>query len=270
MQNSHTRSSTFRRCRRRYYWQYVLGYRQPPSPGQLTGSVGHECLAYFYKNGADEKAARQAELLAIELVEKKGGSDTNLNDVGMALKRYWPLALKDHFEVLAVEHKFELQIGTHRHIGFIDAVVRAPDGVVYAMEHKFHKQVSVEHLSNDPQCSTYLLGGQEFGVQAVLYNVIRVTHGPKAKDQPVVRQVATRSDEYLQRFAREVEIQTDEQDHFERLEPQRRAELAYPNPTKDCSWDCTFYAACQEFSYDGTTSILQTFPRSFRRGPAAG
>jgi cellulose biosynthesis protein BcsQ len=126
------------------------------------------------------------------------------------------------------------------------------------MEHKFNKQVSVSHIDLDPQMSLYMLAAWEMGIEArgILFNVIRVAEGGIAAKEPVVRRQVYRNQEGLALIKAEISIQMDEMREFH--EGNGRV---FRNPTKDCSWDCGFFATCLSMNDDGdAASALARVP----------
>ena len=259
---SHSSMSTWRRCRMRYKWSYIDNYAPPSGIGQLRGSAGHAALGEWYGNGQDDDAAIQAaaDLYTIAESERNQslGDDWDLLD--MILRRYfdWARANDNFQEIISIEQKFEIKIGGIPVIGYIDGVVRSHNGSIWLLEHKFNKQVSVSHIDLDPQMSLYLLASYSLGidVKGILYNVIRVAEKGKASVNPVERRMVYRNIEGLQFIEKETYLQLEEMVKFH-----AEGGIVYRNPTRDCSWDCSFYNVCASLNDNGDAqSVLNSIP----------
>lgn len=258
MKASHSRLATWRRCRRKYMFGYGLGYVQPGGIGQLVGRVGHEVLAFWYINHRSRIADPAAIDLAKQRCDDLGIPPDDAARLLNALPRYFEYAREhDDFTVLAIEHEFTIDLeDEHQLHGIIDLVVEYPDGTRAVLEHKFNQQVTMTHLGLDPQPTIYMLGAEEFGVSHVVYNVVRVSTGKKAMEDPVVRQVVRRSPEYMYQFKQELSLQMHEVEAWH-ADPQRLAK-AYANPMHDCSWSCGFFNACHAFAEGGDLTELSS------------
>lgn len=266
---SHTSMSCWRRCRYQFYLKYVEGYRMKQSFGQMTGASGHVALAYWYKQDDHIKNTQQDDK-AIDVAWQsycKSWLDLGLpvdntyfEPAEAALRRYFPLAREEDkkWKVLATELNFDVKLGKHSLIGFIDLVVET-NKQVWLVEHKFNKQVSTQHLDLDPQVSTYLLASTIAGYKpiGVIYNIIRTSGGPTAIKQPFVRTMLYRNPEGLQSKANEMNGQMDEMDSF-----LTNGGIIYRNETHDCHWDCTYYDVCLSITDNGSPDeVLEKMER---------
>jgi hypothetical protein len=90
---------------------------------------------------------------------------------------------------------------TFRRGGKIDAIVRAPNGDVYVMEHKTSSEdigpgsVYYQRLTLDPQCSMYMNGARDLGLQpaGVIYDVIGKPGLKPLKATPVEQRKYTKA-----------------------------------------------------------------------------
>lgn len=262
---SHSSMSTYRRCRYRYFLSYILDYVTPSGLGQNRGSVGHAGLAKWYGLGCDEEADSAAMAVASQMycdkeIETGESLEEDWQLMSIILPRYfdWARANDNFAEILSLEQKFEVKIGDHTVIGYIDGVVKTNAGSIWLLEHKFNKTVSTNHIDLDPQMSLYMLAARKLGIDArgVLFNVIRVAAGGIAAKQPVERRQVFRNQEGLDFIEKEVAIQLDEMQAFH-----DKGGAIYRNETGNCSWDCGFYAACQMINDDGDAqTALAKFP----------
>ena len=266
MNFSHTKLSTWRRCRQRFHWQYINKYRSPVGLGLIRGGVGHKALAVWYET-YDEKKAMQAASDELYVHENHGDVDDpdKIWDLAnIVLNRYFAWSkLNDRFtSVEVVEYEFNLPFRDTGHIlnGFIDGIVTQTDGTQWLFEHKFYSTATVNHLDLDPQVSVYLYAARQLGFnpRGVLYNVIRNAAGGIAETQPVLRIPVFRNTEGMEALENELEHQL--QDMVEYMNS--ASKRTYRTPTKDCSWDCGYFNACLSINDIGSPdSILRSMPK---------
>jgi len=260
---SHTSISSFKWCKFQYYLKYIQNYAPLPSIGQIRGNVGHKALGEWYRTKDGSRAyavASEAISQYEELIRESLEEEWEL--LSVIIPRYFSWALdNDNFkEVLAIEEKFELELGGFRLIGYIDGIVRDQQNVLWLLEHKFLKRVSTGHLDLDPQVSLYIYAARKMGydVRGVLYNIIRVAKGGKAETEPVVRVPLYRNYEGLQVI--EVELQRVlEEIYAFHQDPEPKL---YRNETEKCAWGCGFFHACLSLNDSGECeSVLKLLPK---------
>lgn len=264
MQISHTKSGTWRRCRRKYLWSYVHNWQPPKRTiGQIRGEAGHKALANFYMNH-DVETAIQTAWNVYQYEDVHNDKDWNLLE--LVLRRYFLWTMKkDNFRVHNVEQYFTIDIKGHKLTGYLDLYMQRPDNTFWVVEHKFHKRASLKAISLDMQASIYMLSGLR--VDGILYNVIRVAKGGIAAKQPVLRKWLQFQKAGLGIIVNEMVQQADELTKFHTYPPAVQEVVAYRNPTQNCEWDCYFYPACLSLQYDGEAdSVLETsFVKKRRR-----
>jgi RecB family exonuclease len=261
---SHSSLKTFRRCRYRYFLHYVQNYDPLPSKGLVRGSVGHAALGEFYKKinlPQEERVELALKAASDELFKYDEEFQEEWDFMDLILRRYFDWAsINDPFsEVIGIEEKFELTLGKHTLIGYIDGIV-ASRGSNWLLESKFLSQVSTKSLPLDPQVSIYLLAARKLGYnpRGVYYNIVRMAKGGIAEREPVVRMPVFRNNEGLKVIERELIAQMDEMQDFH-----DGMQIIYRNTIGDCSWDCGFYDVCLSLNDDGTSqSVLNKIPRS--------
>lgn len=264
MQVSHSRLTCFLRCRRRYYFSYVEGYRAATkSVGLAAGTAGHAALAVYYTQGKDiEAAIRQAKELLLDHPQKA-------DELEQVLRRYFAWAAEnDDFEMLEAEKEFRIPLGDNVLYGITDGIIRRKDGTLWLAEHKFNKQATTSHLSLDRQCSTYLLAWQDIKPRGVLYNVVRMAGGPTAQREPALRDYTFRSAHAIELTRRELICIADDVRRYEELPRRQLLQASYPNPSGQCNWDCEFLSVCLGLASDGDTSALKT--QFVKRGEERG
>jgi RecB family exonuclease len=258
MNASHSKMSTFRRCRRKYHWAYTLNKDTGRSDGQVVGTVGHSVLAMYYM---ERNRLANIEQACLTKAESKG-LDMGLayDDIARlqrALVKYFEYA--DDYDVAidvqSVEKKVTKQIGKHTIEGYIDLIGTLPDGKHIAMEHKFQKRPDISNVALDPQIDMYTWLGD---VDIVMFNIINVTTAKNTKTAPVLREQVERTPEHIDIFLANIEAQLDEMEEFDGHA--QKARYAYPSPDATCSWQCGFYESCKAFQTTGNFSVIEDLP----------
>lgn len=253
---SHSMLASWRRCRYRFYLQYIEKVPGKAGIGMLKGSAGHAALAEWYKS-TDAKAATEAAWQTFQdKLQQQGmevqGFSKEWVELEQALQRYYEYSIReDYFQWVASELEFNLSYKQHNFRGFIDGVVRdTRTDQLWLLEHKFNKQVNTYHLDLDPQISIYMMAVVMMGydVTGVLYNIIRMGGGKTAEREPVVRKLLYRNREGLAATAAELQLQMEEVSRW--IDNADR--IVYRNATKDCSWDCGFYRVCLAIEDSGS------------------
>jgi len=171
--------SAFRRCPQRWYWQYVIGYRERRASDALWFGIGiHEALAEWYLKGfkrgphpADTFAAWHGEevreIRASYADRDRGEMDEakyeNSLDLGVSmLEGYIDEYGRDpDWVVIAIERPFKVRvIKDGKVIAYFmstwDGVYRdRRDGRIYLMEHKSAAQIQLAYLELDDQGGIY-------------------------------------------------------------------------------------------------------------------
>lgn len=257
---SHTSTSTYRRCKYKYKLLYVDNYQPPPGKGQRRGLVGHAALAEFYRTYDPAKALQVAkdELFNLEQ-QYQEDYESDWEILSVVLPRYFNWANdNDKFDkTLAVETKFELNVVGHPLIGYIDGIVQR-QGANWLLEHKFMQQASTQHVDLDPQVSIYMLAAYKLGYnpRGTMYNIIRMAEGGIAEREPVLRSYVYRNIEGIDLIEYELGRQLEDMQKFH-----EGGVPIYRNPTKDCHWDCPFYNVCLSINDCGSgEAVLATIP----------
>jgi len=247
---SHSKMATFRRCLQQFHWKYIDGHYPPSSAGQLRGTCGHAALAIWHVDYDEDKATQAAW----DIWESHGFSQNEdwqlLED---SLGRYYPWSREhDKFKLLHAEQEFNIHFdveGTDvKFNGYIDGIVEE-NKKLWLLENKFYKRMqNANTLFLDQQVSLYMLASHLLGyeVQGVIYNMVRVADTKIAVTEPVVRQRIYRSSEGLGLIQNEMLQQVGAM-----LTYVQKGGPTYRTPTKDCTWDCSFYRACLGMTEDG-------------------
>lgn len=195
---------TFRACPRLYWFTYEQGYRPIyVDPNRRFGTLGHFGLEAWWTTRMQRPTEPESWLAAA--LQALTDSDTGQGDAfelaraEVLLVGYHARWAEEPMEVLAVEREFTAPLvnpatgAASRTWGFagkIDAIVRLPDGEVWAVEHKTSSEDFSDgsdyrtRLLLDPQVSNYLAGARTLGfeVKGCLYDVIgKPAQRPKKK-----------------------------------------------------------------------------------------
>lgn len=230
---SNSSTSTFRRCKYKYFLTYgkeKIGIPSEKGPGLKMGSAGHMALKAFYSG----KSIQTAYDWAYESFAPSNDAEVSKFDVlKSVLREYWPIARVDGWKVIEVEKKVEIG----RFQGIFDLIVANKNGKIWIVDHKFNRSHSVTHLEIDTQVSYYLMLSRMLGIEAqgLLYNIIPTDGG---KDRYPIRRLVSRSQPFLDNFQADLETQIKEMDAF------YTNPTPYRNSTGDCKWDCQLYDFC--------------------------
>lgn len=234
---SNTRVSHFRRCRHRYWYNYMTEGSGYVASALRRGAAGHEAIAAYYKGATPEEAIaigwktfdpRHSKILQDWLI---------LENV---LDRYFQHAQQhDRWDVISVEQRIEVELNGILLLGIFDLLVSWQGGI-WIVDHKLNRRVDNRHLPFDSQVSFYSLMAQlaGFHIQGVVYNVIKV---PAPEKNNIKRQIIKRTPEEIEIYRKDLlyTIQEINQLHSGELP-------IYRNPTSNCSWDCSFKNVCYD------------------------
>lgn len=233
---SNTRLTTFKRCRLKYHWQYVDKQPQKEAVALRRGRAAHAALAEFYK-GMDIKDA-----VRVAWYEYDPFTDDSLDkmyELDTLLTRYMKWAkVNDRFRVLDVEKTVEVKYGKIKLMGIWDLLVNM-SGKNLIVDHKFQKSHSFSNLEVDPQVTHYLALAKLAGIEVhgLLYNIVNLESGETKNI--AFRELVGRQDYFIENYLKSLEPQVKE---IKKLEKETLP--IYPNWTKDCCWDCSFYRQC--------------------------
>lgn len=256
MQASHSKMASFRRCKRQYNWTYNLGKDAGASIGQRVGSIGHAILAHWYQNkdkdNIEDECLQHLDYLARNYMLP----DDDRIRLERAIARYMDYSFNyDVFDVLGTEIHIVKELGQHKIEGYVDLIAEYPDGRKYCIDHKFQKRPSVDGIDIDTQLTMYLWLTDS---DVAMLNAINVTASKTTKMASVLRDVTTRTPEYMERFLKDLESQLDEMVEFDHMN--NRDFRAYPSFSPNCKWDCNFYNTCKAFQDTGDITLVMDLP----------
>jgi len=143
---SYSEMSTWALCRQK--WNYSYGMRLSPkrrARAPAIGTCGHIALGAHLQGEDWEKAVDEWLVSYISETDLFDEEIEESLEIGDLIKSIIPRYLKhfnDQWTPVMVEDRFEIGLsGTAtRFMGYMDAVVKATDGKLWLLEHKFPKR----------------------------------------------------------------------------------------------------------------------------------
>lgn len=238
---SNTRLTTYKRCRLKYYWQYIERQGQSNATALRRGAAAHKAMAVFYE-GAPVMEAIEAAWL--DYGPNDPESLEQMLKLDEILSRYFSFtARNDKWKVLEVEHTVEVKYQGEKLMGIWDLLIET-QGKRFIVDHKFQKSHSFANLDADPQVTHYLALAKLAGVKVdgLMYNIVNLELSKTAA--PCFRQIVNRSEAFIDAYLQGLLPQIEE---ISELEAGNIS--VYPNWTRDCCWDCQWYAQCLNKPY---------------------
>lgn len=293
----------WRRCRRKWWLGDHRGLQkrgwEPFNSPLSIGSRIHDVFAVYYVPGyerpdpmqffeeqlardleehpAMEKDIRKEADLCRKMLEgyfawlEEEGIDSDLTVIEPESEMESPLVITDDDVVLATV------------LSKIDARVERSDGKRGALEHKTTPSLTdpVRRLQTDTQLLTEHLveylhhlevdpsAIDTNRAQFILYNMLRkVKRTANAKPPFYGREEVQHSVQELRSHWQHVHQQAIEiLEMKERLDAGESPDiLCYPNPTRDCSWDCPFSEPCLSGMFDDGSDVESYLAEEFEQG----
>lgn len=282
---SNSEIQTWKDCRRKWWLSYYRGLARKKRDviGPLPlGSRVHNSLEAFYKDGIDPVVAYSDFLdedktkfymsddASDEAKEKKFNSEAELGRIMLEGYTEWldETGADSGLEVIAVEEKISaiLLNGRVELQGKTDMKVRdRMDGARLILDHKtaqsFNEYYQTAHMSE--QLMLYAMlermkEGDETPVEGGIYNLLRkVKRGGSSKPPFYDRMTVRFNDATLQSFWLRVNGELNDmmstRDALDSGADHRV--VAYPSPSRDCTWKCPFFQACTMFD-DGSAAEM--------------
>jgi hypothetical protein len=283
---SNSEASTFKRCRRRW-WLAWYRHLQPAykesNDARAQGGRVHEALAGLYDpvlprnpivvlaEVIERDQPQVPESAEPELVEALRASWTKQTDLERAMVEGYVEWLQEtgadaELVVTQAERSLMAQLTeTVVLLGRLDAeayYLHTPEQLLF-IDHKTTTSFDglMKRLNQDEQLLTYFLlkrahTDTEQHVTGALYNMLRkVKRTAMAKPPFYMRHTIRFNQAQVDTFTvRLIHLAKDIEQLVQWLdiaELRVQAQLAYPTPTKDCSWDCDFALVCPMFD-DGS------------------
>lgn len=139
-----TKLQSFMSCERKYFFEYILGYRpEAPIHALEFGKSFHDAKEVLLTIGYSQRGIDAAMNAFLTTYRKVYGEETDLDfsgkhpgNVELALNKYVSDYADDNFQVLFTEVGFSMLVGLNRTLyGKLDAVIEK-EGKVYILETK--------------------------------------------------------------------------------------------------------------------------------------
>lgn len=266
---SHTEIQTFKRCKRKWYLRYHLGWKQRDKVRRVardTGIAVHEALHVYYANDRDEEGAvkwiadRRIEDLSMAQAHEVETVTEVYKLANIIVDGYFAwldeTGNDDGFRITGSEQMLEAPspVDGVTLFGIVDLIGEHVDGDIVVLDTKvvasIEETVRMLHLNE----------------QALMYAVLAKVNDPNpTRPFRIVWSMLKRSKRtarargpFYERY--ELVISPGQLEVFYEqlhgvitalLELERKLDdggsanaLAFPSPTKDCSWECEFFAVC--------------------------
>lgn len=278
---SNSEVEKFKSCRRLWWLTHYLGLgREQSKIGPLPlGTRVHLALEGLYRDGRDPVEVYQEHLEEDRILFNDSDESTNddavkkFNSEGelgrIMVEGYMDWLEDTHadslIEVIDTEKEVRYPLFDGKIIlrGKVDMRVRdRNDGARLALDHKtavsFNVYHNNAHMSEQLMTYTLLekLQGVEFSpVEGGIYNLLKKVRRTAKATPPFYERIVVRfNDKTLESFWTRLHGTLRDmlrvREELDRGVDHRY--VAYPSPTKDCSWKCPFFSACYMFD-DGSS-----------------
>ena len=178
---SHSRLGSFEKCPLQYRFRYVDRIKRDIKGVEaFMGQRVHEALEYLYRQKLQGRTPKKKEVL--EVYHRNWKAEYNDDKVRIVRREYHAADYRTTGEIclslyydrhrpfddgttLGLEEKFEIALdpgGRHQMLGYIDRIVRAPDGAYEVHDYKTAASLpSEEDLRRDRQLTLYQMAVQE-------------------------------------------------------------------------------------------------------------
>lgn len=279
MEVSNSEIQCFKRCKRKWWLTYCRRLqlrRESPLGVRSIGNRVHACLEIGYRENTIPRLVEiHAKLVELDIAEYpeqaeeiRKESDLSAAMVEGYLQWIEETGADEGLTVIAAEEKVSVEVMPGITIkGKLDLkVLRDIDGAKLFLDHKtvadFTTPTRVLHI--DEQMLFYeLLEYLDLHVKGEdkskrtdggIYNMIRRVKRTKAAKPPFFERMEIRHNIHvLEQFFDRVRAEVKEIQRLRWQLDQGDMHAAYPSPTKNCSWDCDFFAVCPLFD-DPTTN----------------
>ena len=179
----------FRRCKRKWFWKYVLRLRPRHYDKHLMiGSAFHNLLGHWYRGKRVSMAsivtAFQRKLEDEFIAQRAYYDQDDLDDLRMMIDSFTGMMLgystiyetdraQWNIQRPSIEAQFKINFGDFDYAGKIDLIANK-----HLVEHKTASKISesyIDRLPLDTQIRGYILGARSLGFKfdSVLYDVVR-------------------------------------------------------------------------------------------------
>jgi RecB family exonuclease len=256
---SYTALSAYERCPLSYRFQYVDGLAPEVTPHLVFGRAVHAALQWFYDRDVPVPPSLDELLLYLEGCWSREGFSSEeeshlfLEHARAVLSCFYRHNADSFRLPVAVEHRFELDMGDIWLTGVIDRVDRHDDGRYEVLDYKTNRRLpELSKLKEDLQLPIYQIAcRQVFGINPAKLTFYFVVPNQRYSTRPL-------DEESLERVARLRDVGS------------RIAQGEFPaRPGRLCPW-CDYYDICPEGkgSQDVESSFISRYRALLRRKKA--
>ena len=296
---SYSQLSTWRRCRRRWYLNYVEGLESKnahPAYALVLGSAVHAALDDYYDPKRKKRDRRRLvntyhdymENEKDELLKRISGipEETDIlekwennTDLGYAMMEYYGQVAHelDNFTVLATEQDFEIDTGITIAVadsdtgelhdvpvfyrGRIDGVIQTDSDHILLLEHKTAKQFNEQRLILDQQATSYIWAARQIHKLPVEGVMYNILR--KQRNSSRVKSPLVYR---LEAWRSEAHIESFPASVAQMVKDMELAaahNLYFHTPADDCGW-CSYFSICtmMQDAVDPTDFIEEYFTRA--------
>lgn len=217
-----SRLKVFLECRKKYYWNYVVGLEPKEKSDALSiGGAVHEGLYAFYRDfstrpreerviTAIAAAVKEVDEANIPPERKIAVREMTITVLDQYLERY----KEDNLEIIRAEMPFEIIIGRYLYTGRIDLLARL-NGDLYVVEHKttgLQLDKFIKTFVLDFQTTGYTYAARRITGENVIGAIVNGMKKPRTAGGKVefIRDIFPRSEEDLTLWEKQIiEIRRD-------------------------------------------------------------
>ncbi len=236
-----SRVKLFEKCRAAYKFKYIDKFQESVSEPLIFGKLVHRVLELIFEWAIREEfygmISDQVELVNqfYDQAFSESVCGYGLYQEGLSLVRnYFKCNPRiDSLKIIDTEKKFDLEIGGHRFIGYIDRIDKIGDDSIEVVDYKTNRVLfSEEEMENDIQVGVYIIAIRKLfpWIQNVSFSFSMLRHNVDLKTH--------RSEEQLSDFERYLSITLKEIENCKE----------YPcSINKLCCW-CGYSKYCEEYN----------------------
>lgn len=160
---SYSRISDYEMCPAKYFFNNIIGEPGLFNPPAVMGTIVHEVM----EDHVGEQLDLDAMLNSLEEYREEHDPSHDIPD-GLVktghqiITEFYDRHKDDHFDIIDKEMPFEIIVGTGYIRGYIDLVLRMPDGSIKACDWKAGKhEINYKDVSTNLQLGIYALALQK-------------------------------------------------------------------------------------------------------------